>query len=660
MTDTLARMRQLIGAPADWAANDLVLAPGELALEARSAGASRLKAGDGVKRFSQLPTIANASLADVVSVYDYIRDDLGLTDETANLNTFFAEAAGKIADIGDTGIFLFTTLIIPANTTLRGRASLACTGTLTGSPISVQITAPFVAEALTITTPGTDSNLHLLQIDGDFLRIGDLVLYSAVERAGLGGAVITGSNIRIDRFRSRRVARPLQFQRTVGTAVQSEIAIGSVDISGYIRGLAFTNCEQFSVGRYVIRGRDTRTFISPGYNGVLISTCRNWSMGPGRIEDSGEHGFRIGGSSAPWSGNTTDFVLGALQIARTGGCGLKLNPGDGQRIMRGRVDAVVGVDVGLGSTNGNTELVRITRSTDIEIGAIYAMADAYAQSCKAALTVNEITRLYVGHVVAANCSGRIVMIDETQEPSAAPGNLSGFYVDRIIGSVQAGTLAAFSITYSSGGRTIGDVIWQGIDVTGFATRLLDASAALTLTGAIEIRGIARGTVPPTTNIQADARIRYGLQYLGSTFAGPMLYGMGSLYSQAVDSPSFDINAGVGTNWGTYFAMAASGVAGAGAYGGAYTFSRVGSNRRGAAIAAKQMTTDDKKVGLSFMVQSNATTANEAVQEKMVLKETGVLNLVTPRVYADNATAVAGGLVSGDFYRTATGEVRMVL
>lgn len=53
MTDTLARMRQLVGPTADWAANDLVIGDGELALE-RWTGGYRVRIGDGVKRYSEL------------------------------------------------------------------------------------------------------------------------------------------------------------------------------------------------------------------------------------------------------------------------------------------------------------------------------------------------------------------------------------------------------------------------------------------------------------------------------------------------------------------------------------------------------------------------------------------------------------------------------
>lgn len=53
MTIEYKRMLQLIGTPADWAANDLVLGNGEIGLEV-AFGTVRGKVGDGVKTFSAL------------------------------------------------------------------------------------------------------------------------------------------------------------------------------------------------------------------------------------------------------------------------------------------------------------------------------------------------------------------------------------------------------------------------------------------------------------------------------------------------------------------------------------------------------------------------------------------------------------------------------
>ena len=59
----------------------------------------------------------------------------------------------------------------------------------------------------------------------------------------------------------------------------------------------------------------------------------------------------------------------------------------------------------------------------------------------------------------------------------------------------------------------------------------------------------------------------------------------------------------------------------------------------------------------------ALTTGTTVQDfttRMTLKGSGVLNMGNATTYADNAAALAGGLVAGDVYKTATGELRIVV
>jgi hypothetical protein len=57
MSDEYKRMRQLIGPTAEWAAHDIVIGKGEVAVEQLTTGAAKIKIGDGVLRYSQLPFI---------------------------------------------------------------------------------------------------------------------------------------------------------------------------------------------------------------------------------------------------------------------------------------------------------------------------------------------------------------------------------------------------------------------------------------------------------------------------------------------------------------------------------------------------------------------------------------------------------------------------
>jgi hypothetical protein len=55
MSNIEARMRQLVGTTAEWAADDLVIGDGEIAIERTDAGQVLIKIGNGVDQFSELP-----------------------------------------------------------------------------------------------------------------------------------------------------------------------------------------------------------------------------------------------------------------------------------------------------------------------------------------------------------------------------------------------------------------------------------------------------------------------------------------------------------------------------------------------------------------------------------------------------------------------------
>ena len=57
MAETFSRMRQMVGSADDWATNDLVLGFGEIAIQIED-NVPSMKVGDGVKKFSALPWLA--------------------------------------------------------------------------------------------------------------------------------------------------------------------------------------------------------------------------------------------------------------------------------------------------------------------------------------------------------------------------------------------------------------------------------------------------------------------------------------------------------------------------------------------------------------------------------------------------------------------------
>lgn len=64
MADIPARMRSLTGTTAQWAADDIVIADGEIAVERRDDASVRIKIGNGVDTFSELPYVYGGAFGD--------------------------------------------------------------------------------------------------------------------------------------------------------------------------------------------------------------------------------------------------------------------------------------------------------------------------------------------------------------------------------------------------------------------------------------------------------------------------------------------------------------------------------------------------------------------------------------------------------------------
>jgi len=62
MTDYYGRLRTIIGSTASWAANDLIIGDGEIAVERVTATDIKLKVGDGVTAFSGLPYVTGSTV----------------------------------------------------------------------------------------------------------------------------------------------------------------------------------------------------------------------------------------------------------------------------------------------------------------------------------------------------------------------------------------------------------------------------------------------------------------------------------------------------------------------------------------------------------------------------------------------------------------------
>ena len=182
MVDIPARMKQLIGTTADWAANDLVIGDGEFAVE-RGATGTLLKMGNGVDRFSVLPYISTGGGGGTTLPADaqgaLINDGAGGLSWLGTATGGTAASKGKILLLDANGIVGATSLPV---TSVAGTAAQAgkilvldAAGHIPTSAISTTSTGGAATDSGKIPTLGAAGRLPTTMLPIDALEFGGLV-----------------------------------------------------------------------------------------------------------------------------------------------------------------------------------------------------------------------------------------------------------------------------------------------------------------------------------------------------------------------------------------------------------------------------------------------------------------------------------------------------
>lgn len=369
----------------------------------------------------------------------------------------------------------------------------------------------------------------------------------------------------------------------------------------------------------------------------------------------------LGTARSPYLARTKRLKIGRIFGIRSGGCVLKCNPtmqiepGVTEKAYDCTVAGVFGVDVGEGSPEGNEELIRLTHAFGWKIGPSYAFRSDFTTTAQSLVRVNDINDVTIESVGGDNSASGSIIIDGTSDVDGVTtfgGDIVDFHVLSLTGQTSGNDSIGVDTTFN-----LNRVSIHCDNHHGFAVNFLRWNAG-TLTGPFVVTGVVAGSIAPAfVTPPANDNFIIGLQWQNKVVEGRATGArftatreiIGALFSSASQAPT------------GFFLNNARGTPGAGNYGVAIEWSRLGSSRRGAAIASKQGSADDKEVGLSFFVGDSSTTTNEALLEAMLLHHTGRLALPvfpTLAAYADNAAATTAGLVVGDLYRDTNGIVRV--
>lgn len=271
------------------------------------------------------------------------------SNETTALQQLLDAAAGKVLFLGlnkSYGYDPTVGLTIPANTTIFTNGSKfvrtsALAVSITDAHYNFIVGDNVRIDRLEVAAVGGASDIGGVLISGSYVDVGLLKVTSptagTAANGGAWNAVRIGPNSGTASFVTIRGVEVANFDRAVVIQNIDTGTVANLKINTYRRGVYVKDCSSLNIIGGRIYGLSPSATGAAGDNGILLeSTISHGSLNNIRIdnvtvEDSGEHGYRLGGALIArniWytkchAKNPGAANSGVYPPANNGGCGFK-------------------------------------------------------------------------------------------------------------------------------------------------------------------------------------------------------------------------------------------------------------------------------------------------------------------------------------------------
>ncbi|MGK7906354.1 MAG: hypothetical protein AB4040_03885 [Synechococcus sp.] len=288
----------------------------------------------------------------------------GINDDTDALQQLFNDArGGSIFFPNPSNVYLVSRLVVPERTRIIGQLKLLTDRAVRGNAAVLKLEKQVVADTLCLEI-SKSSMLQRCIVLSERCQVAQLSVSSTVQVARgndiLDGMIqLRGDNIKVGQIICRGC------DKAVVAFNCKNLTIDKIRIESYSRGLFLRNVENFTVNALTCTGLSPNSEHKPGHNGILLSSVKNAIFNGVIIEDSGEHGIRIGGPDT-FQSEHISFV-GPI-IRKSGQCGFKAHPGTGNTVTGLSLISPMIVDSASRSKPGtNEDGIRLEEVRDAQI-----------------------------------------------------------------------------------------------------------------------------------------------------------------------------------------------------------------------------------------------------------------------------------------------------
>lgn len=383
----------------------------------------------------------------------------GGSDDTAALlaAATAAVAAKRALRLRPGLIFRISSITFPNNLILEARgATIRSDGTVTGNTSIITTGTGTMWDHLLVTTPGTTSDRIVLIQDNCRFGTVEAVADSQVANANdsFDAAVrILGNSVIGDTIRTANYDCGIMIASATAVTPRTDVKIGTIMAESYLRGLKIRNFGNVSVDLIKMIGASANASVTAGHNGALIVACQDLNIGRVHIEDSGEHGLRMGGQDAVGEQDTKNVTIGSVTAIRPGQCGVKINAPSGQRFANISIGKINTLDCAATSSTGtNEDALRVEDVDGGSFGPVTALLEAKGNSCNDGIYIADSSKVSVqpgSYIDKPKRSG--VYLDEASD------SVVGLLSDIHVGKVTINTSDADGVVINAPTTTIANV-----------------------------------------------------------------------------------------------------------------------------------------------------------------------------------------------------------
>lgn len=364
---------------------------------------------------------------------DYGTASDGTTDDNTKITSAFTRASATGAMVcfnGSKTYAIGTQMAIPAGTKVRtnGATFRDLNGTAGPSPL-VTIGAGVHIDQLVIDIPTTKTRRRAVSFTGTTAttQVDGFVKVTYADQQT--GSVNDDAAVRISSASKVRIGGLIQVtnaDRGLQLLNSSEIDIGGLALTSYVRGLLIENSTDVKIGRAKLATASPNASYTAGHVGVLLQSAttdstRNVTLADFVIEDAGEHGIRIGGPE-----RISNVHIVRPRIKNCGGSGIKILGTDSgtptatnAQIM---IDSPIIEDCGTGGLTNNMCGLLLMFCENVTVKAPIIKKASKLQSGYYGIRIAAVTNLQV------------------DTPNVADATLDGIFIDNSLGDTSKVTV----------------------------------------------------------------------------------------------------------------------------------------------------------------------------------------------------------------------------